>query len=72
MNKLKEIYKNIIFLISRNNLISAIIISLTIIASFADLLSITMAFPVLQAILYNGENVLFAHYLTFLIVLTLI
>ena len=38
MNKLKEIYKNIIFLISRNNLISAIIISLTIIASFADLL----------------------------------
>ena len=24
-----------------------------------------MAFPVLQAILYNGENVLFAHYLTF-------
>ena len=65
MNKLKEIYKNIIFLISRNNLISAIIIFLTIIASFADLLSITMAFPVLQAILYNGENVLFAHYLTF-------
>ena len=65
MSKLKEIYKNIIFLISRNNLMSAIIVSLTIIASFADLLSITMAFPVLQAILYNGENVLFAHYLTF-------
>lgn len=65
MSKLKEIYKNIFFLITRNNIMSGIIICLTIIASFADLLSITMAFPVIQAILYNGENVLFSHYLTF-------
>tara|TARA_B100000989_G_scaffold281508_1_gene245809 strand:+ start:6053 stop:7807 length:1755 start_codon:yes stop_codon:yes gene_type:complete len=65
MSRINLIYKNLLFLITRNNLLSSLIIVLTVLASFADLLSITMAFPVIQAILYNGENILFSNYLTF-------
>lgn len=65
MNKIKEILQNILFIISRKKFVSTLIIILTIISTFAELLSITMVFPVIQSMLNNGENVLFSHYLTF-------
>ena len=65
MEKLKLIYNNILFVISKNVFTACLIIFLTIISSFAELLSVTMIFPVMQSMLYNGDNVLFSNYFTF-------
>ena len=65
MEKLKLIYNNILFVISKNVFMTSLIIFLTIISSFAELLSVTMIFPVMQSMLYNGDNVLFSNYFTF-------
>lgn len=65
MSKFKQIYNNIFFIISKKFFIAIFIIILTIFVSFADLLSVTMIFPVVQSILYDGENILFSKYFTF-------
>ena len=64
MEKLKLIYNNILFVISKNVFMASLIIVLTIISSFR-IISVTMIFPVMQSMLYNGENVLFSKYFTF-------
>ncbi len=64
-NKFKKIYDNLQFVIKENFKFSLIILFLTIISSFTELLGITMVFPLIQSILNSGDNIIFSNYLIF-------